>query len=479
MKLREPIGSSLLFCIATSLLVLTPIFRGGNRYAVLLLIEWLGLALLVVAFCAIPGNRERIWPRHAFLLALCPVLLGIAQLIPVPFSIWSGLPGRQAYAEALDLAGLSGPSPRQISLLPTDTQASILAAIPACAMFMAVQICAKRTAFRLLQVAMWVSVVEAILGLLQAGKLRMLYFGAEFAGSAIGTLANSNHFANLLAMMLPFALLYARARQPLERAYIGSAAKGGSHRKSRQGTSLLLAVVPVLLLGGIIVSRSRMGFATAIVGATLAIGLILVVFRHTGRWKTVLVAVALVFGGLLVLALGIQQLAGRLGMSGVLADVALRLDLMTSSLTALGQYWPLGSGLGTFRGAYLRFQPASVEGLVEYAHNDYLHFVLEGGVAAVVVLAFGVHILARRAVGLFRRFSRRNEVESVLSAICGFGLLAILLHSLVEFPMHIPSNAVFAALLAGIYLRSDHNGKGASTTVSRGAAVSEDDARLQ
>jgi hypothetical protein len=40
------------------------------------------------------------------------------------------------------------------------------------------------------------------------------------------------------------------------------------------------------------------------------------------------------------------------------------------------------------------------------------------------------------------------------SALCGLGLLGLLLHSLVEFNMHIPANAILGALLAGAYLRS-------------------------
>ena len=39
------------------------------------------------------------------------------------------------------------------------------------------------------------------------------------------------------------------------------------------------------------------------------------------------------------------------------------------------------------------------------------------------------------------------------SALCGLGLLGLLLHSLVEFNMHIPANAILGALLAGVYLR--------------------------
>jgi hypothetical protein len=41
----------------------------------------------------------------------------------------------------------------------------------------------------------------------------------------------------------------------------------------------------------------------------------------------------------------------------------------------------------------------------------------------------------------------------MLGTLCGLGLLGFLLHSLVEFNMHIPANAIMAALLAGIYLR--------------------------
>jgi hypothetical protein len=39
------------------------------------------------------------------------------------------------------------------------------------------------------------------------------------------------------------------------------------------------------------------------------------------------------------------------------------------------------------------------------------------------------------------------------AALCGIGLLGFLLHALVDFPMRIPANAVFAAVLAGAYLR--------------------------
>ena len=48
---------------------------------------------------------------------------------------------------------------------------------------------------------------------------------------------------------------------------------------------------------------------------------------------------------------------------------------------------------------------------------------------------------------------RRRFLVTALAALCGLGLLGFLLHSLVDFNMHIPANAIMASLLAGVFLR--------------------------
>ena len=57
-------------------------------------------------------------------------------------------------------------------------------------------------------------------------------------------------------------------------------------------------------------------------------------------------------------------------------------------------------------------------------------------------------LLARRAVR-----NHRLSREELAAALCGLGLLGFLVHSFVDFNMHIPANAITAALLAGAYLR--------------------------
>jgi hypothetical protein len=81
--------------------------------------------------------------------------------------------------------------------------------------------------------------------------------------------------------------------------------------------------------------------------------------------------------------------------------------------------------------------------------------LFEGGIfAAMLVAAFGTLVIGR-AVRLVRAAWGVRELnrEEMTAALCGLGLLGFLLHSLVEFNMHIPANAILASLLAGVYLR--------------------------
>ena len=58
-----------------------------------------------------------------------------------------------------------------------------------------------------------------------------------------------------------------------------------------------------------------------------------------------------------------------------------RFDLWQDTLTAIGNFWPVGSGLGSFSRAILPSERFAVidETFPNRAHNDYLEFLLEAG----------------------------------------------------------------------------------------------------
>src|SRR5690348_6964908 len=71
------------------------------------------------------------------IVLLCAILaLPLLQLIPLPPSLWSGLPSRQEYASAYDAAGMAVPW-LPISLDPSATWLGLLSLLPATAIFLA------------------------------------------------------------------------------------------------------------------------------------------------------------------------------------------------------------------------------------------------------------------------------------------------------------------------------------------------------
>ena len=81
--------------------------------------------------------------------------------------------------------------------------------------------------------------------------------------------------------------------------------------------------------------------------------------------------------------------------------------------------------------------------LFTHAHNDPLEFLSEGGLPGILLLGLLLApILALVGRGLLGR-------SGPLAAGLAAGLLAFLLHSLVDFNFHVPSNAATAAILAG------------------------------
>jgi O-antigen ligase len=126
--------------------------------------------------------------------------------------------------------------------------------------------------------------------------------------------------------------------------------------------------------------------------------------------------------------------------------------MYASTLRGALEFLPFGSGLGTFPDVYPRFQPVagpvSVSGFVNHAHNDYLESFMELGVAAPLAVLLLLRAYLGRLWSLVRDDDGRGF--TLLQLAAGLGLLPVILHSALDFPLHMPSNAMWFALLAGV-----------------------------
>jgi len=201
------------------------------------------------------------------------------------------------------------------------------------------------------------------------------------------------------------------------------------------------------IVGGVLCSLSRGGGA-AMVGATIVT--ILVVLCARGRsvrlWSIGVAAAA----GL--------ALVSWVGMTGqVQAQFATLLDAETISqariphwrdgLKAAGDFWPSGSGLGTYRYVYRPYQQRLSEVWYYHAENQYLEALVEGGVVGLGLMLIMIGLVGAAAWQLLRH---EGDPRSFAFGIAGvFALTSQAIHGLVDFGLYIPANVLLFALLCG------------------------------
>ena len=298
-----------------------------------------------------------------------------------------------------------------------------------------------------------VAIPLLVVGGLEAG-LGMLQVAKRWPGGmAQGTYVDRDHFAGLLEMVLPFAVMYAiaiqrradrRERSPAGAAFAASAAGG----------------ITALMLVGIIYSLSRMGFLVAIcslfVVTLMSVGPRLVSRRV--RWVSIatLGAAALLCFVFLPPDQLIARFADLASTDRITTDD--RLHMWRETLPLIRAYPLFGCGLGGFESAFGQFQIAMPTMIVDYAHNDYLQFAAELGIAGSLILGTLLTGILYAAIGATLK---QTGMDGRSMAIASLGsMIAMMLHSLVDFNMQIPANGLTMAWIAGIALGLDVRARG-------------------
>jgi hypothetical protein len=442
------------FSAGIALLLAAPLMRAGNRYVALIPLEIIGLLVLA----AIGARHALAQPpvampltRPIWVLLLSPLFLALIQLTPLPIALWSALPGHDVYAQALAKVGAPPGSWRPLSLNPDATVGSLFAAIPIVAAFLLGHLATLTQLRGLLRAVAILALAEVVLGLLQisGGEHSPFFFGVMTYGPPIGTFGNRNHYANFLAMALAGYVWLA-----FESIRYGRLKSGGITFGSRHRTALWAAGGLVLVLG-VLMSRSRGAAVFGLPMAFAGVGLVSLRIKGWSRGSWVAVgAAALLVGGAAALV-GFDAVTSRVSGEQLASSANFRGELARTSLQGATAFWPWGAGWGSYDSVYPRFQPGSIAGFANHAHEDYVEMLFEGGIFFVLLAGVFAWLAVGRTRSLvaFAREEGKLDRECMAAALCGLGLLGLLAHSLVEFNLRIPANAILGALLAGAYLR--------------------------
>jgi O-antigen ligase len=434
-------------------LVSVALFRGGLSPLALLWLQLLGLALIALMAWQ---PRPETFERFELALVLAVFLAPLLYLLPLPIEWWSRLPGRDLYVESAALLGDADSNRwRAVSLYPLATQAAWLVLLLPLGVYLVTRSVSEHTVVRLVYVLFGLVSFQVLLAVFQfaAKQSGISYPFVDFFDSLApsGTFVNRNHLAGLLEMTLPLALALFLHDFGAGRGEKKGRPRGWRKRLARLGgaggrPSLIFGILVVLIIGGVVVTRSRTGLVLVMLGILIAALLFArrlgsrASFGLVGQVATVAVAFAVV--------LGLAPVLDRFSMDSMVANA--RWSLAGATFDAAGQLVPFGDGPGTFSHAFLLYQPLELgRFFVAHAHNDYLEALFEVGfLGALLFVGFLVLYLRQ-----WRRLLSGDQWPRFrfLQIGAGIGISLMLVHGLFDYNLRVPANLTYFAFIAAIF----------------------------
>lgn len=258
-----------------------------------------------------------------------------------------------------------------------------------------------------------------------------LYWFREmhFGGIPFGPYVNRNHFAGFAELVIPVSLV------PLVL---------GKVRRERWFLVSLFAVVPI---GALFYAASRGGIVSFVVELG-ALGIWFVLRRSAGKHLLSAGAV-LLLSFLMVTWLGVRQAVERFSsMQALEVTQGKRTSMAADTWRIFLDHPWLGTGLGTLQEVFPAYESLYDGKVVNHSHNDYLEALAETGIAGGVCCAWFLGVLVFESL---RRLSQpSSEFTSTVQLSGLVGCLGFLTHSLVDFNLHIPANALLFFLMANL-----------------------------
>lgn len=430
-------GNAVSFSVLALFLAGMALLGGSSRYDAVQLIPLRPLCCIFLAYALyhLRGRdvAEFRWP--VLLLGLFTALVAI-QLIPLPYDIWSSLPGREPIARLSREFGMTDIW-RPVSLAPWRTWnalANLIVPITLVALLINQRKFDERM---LLWAVLGLGLVNALLGLQQVltGAGPLYFYEFTNRGAPVGFFANTNHSATFGSLTLVIA------------AYLGATDRREDRFALLRGIALVGAYLVILMV--IVINSSRAGLLTGVV-AFLSTAILL--WFEKGRKKSASQQSnrAAKREGLFATGLAISLILFALLLAAVLffgeRSEALRELLAADSLEEvrsllLPVFWqmaqtffPVGIGYGAFEDAFYIFEPEALIGpkYLNQAHNDWMQWIIEGGLPAVLLMIGFLAWILR----LMQLAWRQGKTAAVIFLPAFFIILGMA--SAVDYPLRTP-----------------------------------------
>lgn len=309
--------------------------------------------------------------------------------------------------------------------------------------FLVTQHCYRRARQNAL---LWVLVVTAVLiaayGMvcgLRGAEMTWWLVNKDYPGRAFGTFYCPNHFSGYLEIVLAVAA-----------AHLLWSGRAAAQR-------IVLAYAACVMLGGIVLSLSRGGYLSA--GGMLMFLAVFVMRGVTRRWWPGVVLAALMAWAGVIGVQSFGSLQKRFSLMQAGAGEPSRTLMWQAALRMWQDYPWLGAGPFLYDTVYGKYRDPQDQYAPEHTHNDYLQSLTDYGLVGFGLMGALVGtfwVSAWRIHRRWRELGRDEEprwhwpywLEVDRSGRPGWllgsmgAVLAIMLHSVVDFNLHITANAL-------------------------------------
>ncbi len=315
---------------------------------------------------------------------------------------------------------------------------------------------------RLLRAIVIIGAAVALLAIAQdiAGNGKIYWFVCSPQKTVSGPFVNHSHFGQFMNLSIGAAIALAMLilHREFNKRKTAAAAVFEYFDSSRAKELWLLVAMISMSAAAVFASLTRGGMLSMLIAMSITV--LMLSARRTLRqhgWIVVLAALAAL---VCLLYTGFDTVYERLATLGALDGYQTRLGVLKDMTEPVRRFMLFGAGLGGHSIIYPMFQSIYTALRFSHAENEYAQLLEETGLTGFVIMLILASIVA---VNFIRAVRNRDARVSIAVYGLGFGLIAVLIHSVTDFGQHLPANAVLTAIFCALIITLGRRSKGLQT----------------
>jgi len=301
---------------------------------------------------------------------------------------------------------------------------------------------------RLIIVLIIMGSLESIYGLLEClgGFKHSLFMKNVYNSNFVtGTYVNLNHYSGYMAFVICMSfgyLTYLLSKIPIttETMWRQRLVQMINLIGTRAG---LISFLILIMSSALILSGSRMGICSFV---TAVILMSIMISKKVSIKKLLIIVLPIC---LMSVWIGLNPVIKKFSSASV--DIEAeggRKQIWNDTYNLIKDFPALGTGLGTYEYVFPKYKTIKAQKLFDHAHNDYLELISDMGFTGfLIVIAGAVYYLF---IIIKMWFQRKNSFVRGITVGCFGGIAYIIVHSLTDFNLHIPANALHLSIITGI-----------------------------